>query len=321
MLSALRERGVRWAEARLPALTRLKAPEPLPIVLHRRRIYVLPTGFGLFFAVLVGALLLGALNYNNNPALLVGFLVASAAHTGLLLGFLDLRGLRLVAVRGDPVHAGDSATLSLHFEADGRVRRGLRLQAGMQQARLDVQGRGTATLRLPATKRGWLRPGRLRLSTIRPHGLFTVWSWLHPEAAVLVYPALDPLPVPLPGVGGRDGQRGRREPDGEPHSLRDYRGGDPLHLVAWKRSAQAGRLLLREYETPQRGDPVLDWSALGHLEPEHRIRRLARWVLDAERLDLRSTLVIPGHRIGPARGHDHVHACLRALALLPEGLP
>ncbi|MGH8122583.1 MAG: DUF58 domain-containing protein, partial [Rudaea sp.] len=33
------------AERRLPALTRLKQPETLPIVLDRHRIYVLPTRF------------------------------------------------------------------------------------------------------------------------------------------------------------------------------------------------------------------------------------------------------------------------------------
>ena len=40
---------LRRAERRLPSLTRLRSPEALPIVLHRRRIYIVPTGFGLGF--------------------------------------------------------------------------------------------------------------------------------------------------------------------------------------------------------------------------------------------------------------------------------
>ncbi|MCI1730752.1 MAG: DUF58 domain-containing protein, partial [Chiayiivirga sp.] len=124
-------------------------------------------------------------------------------------------------------------------------------------------------------------------------------------------------PPPLPGRGDRGQPRRRRHADEEPHSLRDYRSGDPLRLMAWKRTAQAGRLMVREYESPVGADVTLDWAELGPLEAEARIRRLARWVVDAERESLRSTLVLPATRLGPGSGPAHVHACLRALALLP----
>jgi uncharacterized protein (DUF58 family) len=41
-------------------------------------------------------------------------------------------------------------------------------------------------------------------------------------------------------------------------------------------------------------------------------------VLEAEREGRRYRLQIPGTTLGPARGTEHRHACLRALALLPE---
>ena len=50
------------AERRLPALTRLAPGRALPIALHRRRIYVLPTRFGLVFALMLFVMLLGALS-------------------------------------------------------------------------------------------------------------------------------------------------------------------------------------------------------------------------------------------------------------------
>ena len=52
-------------------LARPRRPEALPVTLDRHRIYVLPTGFGLFLGTLLAVMLLGALNYNNNPALLL----------------------------------------------------------------------------------------------------------------------------------------------------------------------------------------------------------------------------------------------------------
>ena len=66
----LRIRALAYAEQRLPALTRLRRSESLPIRLDRRRIYVLPTGFGVSFGLLLFVMLIGALNYANNPALL-----------------------------------------------------------------------------------------------------------------------------------------------------------------------------------------------------------------------------------------------------------
>src|SRR5690606_12562398 len=83
--------------------------------------------------------------------------------------------------------------------------------------------------------------------------------------------------------------------------------------------ARRDALLVREYEQPRGVDVVLDWSALHALSYEARIRRLARWVDDAERDGRRYRLELPGQpSIGPGTGPRHRHACLRALALLPD---
>jgi uncharacterized protein (DUF58 family) len=100
--------------------------------------------------------------------------------------------------------------------------------------------------------------------------------------------------------------------------LRAYRRGDARRAIAWKPSARHGTLLVREYEQPLGADLVLDWHALHALAWEDRIQRLARWVDQAEREGRRWTLRLPTQALGPARGADHRHACLRALALLPE---
>jgi uncharacterized protein (DUF58 family) len=325
MLAALagwRERALQIAEQRLPALTRLKQREALPIVLTRRRIYVVPTRYGLFFAALLSAMTLGALNYNNNPALMLCFLLLSASVTSMLHAYLGLRGLRLEQIGADPVHAGQTQTLRLLFSAEeARVRRALELRQGTLRNGFALAGdeRVEARLERPAPQRGWQEVGKIEISTRQPLGLFVTWSWVHPEAAVLVYPAAEAQAPPLPGRGDRGQPQRRRGLDEEPHSLREYRGGDPLRIVAWKRSAQTGHLMVREYESPAGADVLLDWRdrELAALDHEGRIRRLARWVLDAERENLRSTLALPHTRIGPASGSMHVHACLRELALLP----
>ena len=83
MLAALRQRL-----QSLQFLARPRQPEQLPMQLNRRRIYVLPTGFGLFLAALLAVMLLGALNYNNNPALLLALLLATTGLASLMAAHL-----------------------------------------------------------------------------------------------------------------------------------------------------------------------------------------------------------------------------------------
>lgn len=308
--------------ARLP-LVRPRATEDLPVRIDRRRIYVLPTGFGLFLGAMLLAMVIGGLNYNNNPALLLAFVAIAVAHNSLVQAHLTLSGLSLVAVHAEPVHAGQPIAVRVVLEASGpRARPGLELRApGGEEAFLDLAPgeRGEAVLRLPTPRRGWLEPGRLRLSTIRPLGLARAWSWLLPRTRLLVYPSPETGHVPLPEQGGDSASR-RTRPQGEqPHHLREYRAGDARKQIAWKPSARADRLLVREYEASAPRELDLAWESLGTLPHEARISRLARWVVDAERLGHRYRLRLPGTSIGPGRGPEHRHACLRALALMPHG--
>lgn len=315
--------GRRWRR-RLEGWARPRAPETLPVRFDRRRVYVLPTAFGLFFGALLLAMAAGALNYNNNPALLLCLLLAGAANTSLLAAHLQLTGLSIDAVGAEPVPAGTPLQLRVHASAaPGRERRGLRVDYDGLMASLSlVDGHGQAVLAIPTERRGWLELDRLRISTTRPLGLARAWAWAWPDAPLLVYPAPEAHGPPLP-AGEGDHARMRAHPAGEePHQLRAYRRGDARRAIAWKPSARHGALLVRDYEQPRGADVLLDWRQLGVLADEARIRRLARWVDEAEREGRRSLLLLPGRPpIGPASGAAHRHACLRALALLPHEAP
>lgn len=311
MVARLRRRFAAWARPR--------RAEPLPVAIDRHRIYVLPTRFGLFFALLLAAMGLGALNYNNNPALLLALLLAGVANASLLAAHLQLSGLQVGAIGAEPVPAGTPLALRVQLRADpARERRGLRVERGEAWASVDLEdGAGVATLVLPTTRRGWLEPGRLRISTVRPLGIAVAWAYAWPETPLLVYPAPETQGPPLPRHG--DGAAARLDPAGDDvHHLRAYRRGDPRRAIAWKPSARRDQLLVREYEQPQGREVVLDWDALAPLDAEARIRRLARWVDEAERQGRRYRLQLPGQpALGPDLGPRHRHACLRALALWP----
>ena len=306
---------------RLQHLARPRTPEALPARLDRRRIYVLPTAFGLFFFALLLTMGVGALNYNNNPALLLCLLLIGAALASLLWTQLQLSGLEVHAVHGEPVPAGRPMTVRLHAgAAPGRERRGLRIEGEDARAGLSLEmATGEATLLLETRRRG-LRPlPRLRISTSRPFGLARAWSWVWPETPVLVYPAPEPAGPPLPSGDGDPAQARLHAAGDDLHHLRDWRQGDARRAIAWKPSARRDALIVRELERPQGADVVLDWTLTAGLAYEDRIRRLARWVDEAERDGRRYRLQLPGRpAVGPDAGVAHRHACLRALALLPE---
>ncbi|KFN41246.1 DUF58 domain-containing protein [Arenimonas oryziterrae] len=302
------------------ALVRPKQPESLPVRIHRRRIYILPTGFGLFIAVALATMLIGGLNYNNNPALLLVFVLGAVAHNSFVHAHLILSGVRLKALHAEPVFAGQAMQLKFRFDADGaRERPGLELLCGETHSVFDLGANEEkeVVLEIPAPTRGWLEVGRLRLSTLRPLGMARAWSWLRPDTRLLVYPALDTDAPDLPESLG-DGDSPRTRAHGEqPHHLREYRTGDTQRQIAWKASARADRLLVREYEAAVARDITLDWTTMPPLPYEQKIRRLARWVVEAERSGSRYTLRLPGQQVPAGRGAEHRHACLRALALLP----
>ncbi|MEP6939978.1 MAG: DUF58 domain-containing protein [Rudaea sp.] len=315
------------AERRLPALTRMKRVEPLPIVLHRRRIYVVPTRFGLAYSAMLIVMLLGALNYNNNPALLLTCLVGAATYQSIFSGFRTLNRLALRSLKARPCHAGDVLRVSLHFDSASLARRALRMRlemsaqaAGAPAALFDLSAdEGTTVdteLRAPA--RGWQTIGRIRVWTEFPFGLFHVWSWLHPDFRALVYPRPEANAPPLPAAGSESSAAAMRRSGDEFAMLRDYQTTDPRRLIAWKASARHDRLLVKEFERPQGQEIVLDWRATAGIDSEARLSRLTAWVLRAEATRVQYALVLPHVRVAAGIGSDHAQRCLRELALAPQ---
>lgn len=312
-----REALILRVEGRLPALTRLRQPEALPIELHRRRIYILPTKSGLGFGVLLVVMLLGALNYQNNAALLLTCLLGATVINSMLIAFRALHGLQLTCIRAEHACAGDPLPLRLEFATGGRSRYALCLDVDHTTHAFSLGGRGGETIfAMPTERRGWQRVSRARISSTLPFGLFRAWSWMTPDHDVLVYPRLlaGPPPPPQAEAGSQ-----RAHGDEDYAQLREYHFGDPLKRIAWKPSARHDRLLIREldaaaHDVPQR----FEWNMLHGLDRETRISRLAGWVHEAHAAGRAWTLVLPDARsLGPDADNAHYHRCMIALALLP----
>jgi hypothetical protein len=79
----LHENFVRWA-------MRVRPPEPAPIVLSQRRVYVLPTPAGVAYTMALCVILLGAMNYNLSLGHALVFLLAGLGIVAILHTFRNL---------------------------------------------------------------------------------------------------------------------------------------------------------------------------------------------------------------------------------------
>ncbi|MEO6926629.1 MAG: DUF58 domain-containing protein [Rhodanobacter sp.] len=317
-MPGLSQRLQGWAERRLPALTRYRRPESLPIELHRRRIYIVPTGFGIGFSVLLLVMLVGALNYNNNAALLLTCLLGAASAASMLVAFRSLDGLRLELIRAGHAIAGESIELTFTLQSS-RPRSAIRVDLGDASVAFAADGRAPALVKLalPTEFRGWQPLPRLRLWSRWPLGMFRAWSWLHPAQSVLVWPRPEGS-GPAPRAAADDARHMRLHRGDELAALRDYQPGDPQRHVAWKASARHDSLLVKDFEQPQ-SQPQwqLDWRQLRGMGDEARIARLARWLNEAQQHRRSFSLWLPGNDIGNGSGPLHYTRCMDALACLP----
>lgn len=303
----------RW----LLLFARGRRPEPLPIRLDRRRIYIVPTRSGFGFAVLLLVMLGGSLNYQNNAALLLTCMLGATLATSMLFTWRELHDLSLRSVHAGHGFSGQRLALHLGFSTGRRTRHGLRIEVdGLEQPCPLLAGSGRATVTIATHHRGWMPIPRLRLSSTAPFGIFRTWSWLTPAQNALVYPALLAGTEPPPDA---DAPQARTTGGDEFAGLRDYHPGDPIRHLAWKASARHDHLLVREFDRAAPGQPLrFDWRALDGVDRETRISRLSGWVCAAwERAHPWILILEDGSSIGPATDDAHYHRCLTALAELP----
>jgi uncharacterized protein (DUF58 family) len=316
--ATLQERFATWA-------LRTRPPEPTPIVLRQRRVYVLPTRAGLSFAAALLVMLLAAINYNLSLGHALVFLLAGLGVVAILHTFRNLVGLTVDLGRADPVFAGETAHFGLLLHAVGERRRIRVIVPGCSHAETDVEAGGTVEARIgvPAERRGWLPLPRVTLETSYPLGLVRSWSYVAPGMRCLVYPrpaaGAPPLPASDGGSGGRmfDG-RGNEDFAG----LRSRQPADPPRHVAWKTAARLDGmpLLTKQFAGAAAETVWIDWDAAPpDADAETRLSILARWVIDASAAGLAWGLRLPRVELPPASGDDHLRACLKALALHEAG--
>lgn len=298
-------------------------PEVGPVQLDRSRIFILPTSTGVLFAAVLLVMLLGAINYANNMGYMFTFLLGSMALVSILHSYRNLAKLQFSVARAAPVFAGERAAFEILVSNPGdRPRHVIDLQLA-DQAPVSVDlaaGRTTRiVLHRPAVRRGRLAAGRIRVSSVFPLSLFRAWANVELDMSCLVYPQPGPprsIPPHATYRPNQTGDKGRGVDDFA--GFRPYRPGDsPRHLF-WKAVARDQALLVKQFGGDRADELWLDWNDLPDLPVEARLGQLCRWVLDADREQLRYGLCLPGNEQPISSGPAQRARCLEMLALFKQ---
>ena len=296
------------------------------VVISQRRVFIVPSRAGLGFVLLLAVLLVGSVNYGLGLGFGLTFLALSCALVDMVGTYRNLAQLRLQQGRSAPVFAGEVAQFELQVINRTRLARYAvwadfaDLPEPRHATDIAPGTQSTVTLTLPTTARGWIAPGRVKISTRFPLGLFVAWSYWRPATRTLVYPRPeDGAPgLPLQGGGGNSLRTAGAD---DFAGVRNYQAGDSPRQMAWRQIARldpsiGGQLVTKHFEGGGGDELVLDFDALPRaLDTELRLARLTRWVLEAESRALPYAFHLGLVRIDANSGAAHQAACLRALAL------
>lgn len=275
--------------------------------LPQRRLFLLPTRFGMGWALLFLLLLMFGINYQNTLAYVMAFWLFGLGVVALLRAWRNLLGVTLTLRLPHEVFAGGEARLGVALSG-GRPRTALELHAGDALARIDLpEGLGEAILALPAPVRGEQPLPLLRLETRWPLGLVRALAWLESDERFLVYP--QPL----------DDEEPEHRHVGEGLEATDFAGlrraqpGDSPARLAWKQWSRTGVLAAKAFSLPPRQQLWLDYDACRG-DPERRLSLLCARVLAHHLAGDRYGLRLPGVTLSQGEGPHQRRQALEALA-------
>ena len=315
LLDQLNSRYRQWIDRRIPSAQ--------SVTLNLQRIFIFPTRAGFTFLTLLFVMLIAAINYQNNMAFALVFLLACVFFVSVLHTYANLSGLTINALGSKAGFVGDRITFKLQLSRRGGAKY-YDISLSWPDCEKELvclleNNELVLNLHLLAEKRGYFKPGRLLLDTCYPVGLLRAWTWIALDFDALVYP--QPLPADikaLPASEGEEGEAMLADGSDDFYGFRSYHPGDPLKHVFWKGYAKGQDLQLKQY-TGYREKKL--WLDLGAFDGsvEKRLSHLCYWALKLEQKKQEYGLRLPGQEIAPAIGGAHQLLVLRALALFNPG--
>jgi uncharacterized protein (DUF58 family) len=294
--------------------------DPSVTILKPGRVYILPTGVGLVFALMVFAMLLGSMNYNNNLSFVLTFMLSGIGLVAMHQCQRNLVGLEIHFAGVESVFAGQAAQFRIVIANHSKSpRHGIRLYNDVGASDMQDLEAGESkvfVLAVPTERRGRIRLDRFGIRTLFPFELFRSWAWLHMDLSGLVYPhPADHAPPPPPTRTAKGHRQHDARGEEDFGGLRKYLEGDSPRHVAWKAYARSGQLLSKQFAGADTSSQWFDFADVPSDDLEDRLSVLTSWIIAADRTHEDYGLRLPGAEFPPAHGEAHRRQCLESLAL------
>ncbi|WP_445778121.1 DUF58 domain-containing protein [Shewanella sp.] len=315
---SMAKRWDRWLSKRLPPKKH--------ITLSHRSIFILPSGFGLFWMGLIVLLYLFGTNYQNNLVIGLSLLLASVFHTCIIYSYKNLAGLSFNAVNPPIAYAGDNTVFPIMLTGHNRDKyhdtshQQICLQFSQQRhVRVkQLQQQTLATVPFTHPTRGYINPGRIKVSSNFPLGLCRAWSYVDLDIHHVIFAkpeACDILLTSQQSDNDSQYEHGKLRPGVDEYKgLRSYVEGESLKHVAWKQWAQDKGMLTKEFAEPE-GLPV--WLTLANTSGKDLEQQLSRLAWQVDKLSQTQQifgLILGQTVINQHTGEAHRIACQTAIA-------
>jgi len=279
-----------------------------------------PTRAGWCFFAITFGVGFAALNTGNNLLYLVLSLMLAFLVLSGVLSEAALRGVRVRRRLPRSLHAG--APTGVALEITNAQTRAAAFAVVVEDHARDAEGPPrpagrtfvlragpgetvVRSYRLTPARRGPLELTGFRVSTRFPFALFSKSLQIPARATALVYPAVEPLPVPPShgGSGALDEGEGRpHAASGQVGGLRDWSPGDPARRIHWRASLRRGALAVRELEDEGAAEWEVRLRTAGP-RPGEAFERSVSWA--ASEVD---ALLATGARVSLRTDHERLPA-------------
>lgn len=287
-----------------------------------KNIYILPTSYGVLYLMLMIVMLVGAVNYNNNPVFLLTFLMLGIGINTLFQTWDNLRGLSLQFIQSAPVFCGQPASFQYRFIASSKQKH-IGIAAYWSQSKTTFTDVGQNDVMIDVVcgtlQRGRLKPGKMTIITVFPLGLFKAWAYIDSTAETIVYPRplTDKLARPQPHYEGSfEGDTGVGTDDFVGH--RNYRSGDSPQHINWKLLAAEKGVLIKQFGGDRANRQAIDWNSYPDVPIEQKLSLMAGQILEFEKQHIFYSLKLPNVDVASGLGNRHEAHCLHLLATYGE---
>lgn len=271
------------------------------------------------------AMLIGAMNYNNNMAYTMVFMVIGIALVGYVVTGINMGSVDIIDPKPKAAFAGGRIHFTLEIRNRSRhVKRALyvvplRMKKDEFFGPFSVQPRSSqmVEISIPAPKRGRFLLSDVMMVSEFPFSWFQA-KWRHSlNMTCLVYPEpLGSRSWPELKAADEGGQEGFHFSGGDDFTgLRPFRPGESQRHVDWKAVARGRPMNVKQFTGGGNVQLWFEWDLLSSLDVEGRLSQLTRWVLQADELGDEFGMKIPGYEMGPDSGTLFTRSCLERLAL------